>query len=569
MSGVVLALPLLFSACNNDKACDAPDTDNTREVQFDLNSTGGGLSIGGRSSVSLPGMDWKLLCFDESYNYLLERTGTIGLSSVKASIPKGVAYKVVFVCAADVSELPALQTGDDYWDLEAYAPQLPLADPMGLLVSVGDEDGTLYVGPTASRIPITLSPRAVKVVAQPVDESSGIVVNSVTFTNAAQTAPFANIEPKNYGDYANLPASFGTSTYTAATQADGVCYVLPDLCGSSSGTNATVNVTVPSAGVQNIPVLFPIGMSLNMNAGKTYYIDIKSEAGGELSAAWATRIQPKKLVIGSLNIYGITSAATVLNLFNMIDVDVLCAQECGNMVGAGTTALTNAGLYVHSHASNGQQAVSIISKYPFAGTTANNYGVYIDLGDGITALVMNCHGINKPYGPYQLNNISYGEFGGNTNVSEVVSLNWTARQGMVSKILEDFNASTTPFVSLSGDFNEPSWLDWTQAVKNSGATQYVVEWPTTKALHDGGLNGDAYRTIHPDPVAHPGYTWAPRDPTDIQDRIDMTLYKAGAKTTVKKCEILGEAAATSDVVFPSWTTNLDHRGLRTEFVYSK
>lgn len=74
---------------------------------------------------------------------------------------------------------------------------------------------------------------------------------------------------------------------------------------------------------------------------------------------------------------------------------------------------------------------------------------------------------------------------------------------MVDKLLEDLASATTPFISLSGDFNEPSWLDWTADAQSAGIVPYVVQWPTTRSLWEGGMQGDAYRTIHPNPITHP------------------------------------------------------------------
>ncbi len=95
------------------------------------------------------------------------------------------------------------------------------------------------------------------------------------------------------------------------------------------------------------------------------------------------------------------------------------------------------GLYVHTHSNNGQGKCSIISRYPFSGITPNKYGAYIDLGEGIIVLVMNCHGAFYPYGPFQLNGIEYKGYEGTDDVDYVVKVNKEARQGMVDKLLED------------------------------------------------------------------------------------------------------------------------------------
>ncbi len=275
----------------------------------------------------------------------------------------------------------------------------------------------------------------------------------------------------------------------------------------------------------------------------------------------------KTLRVATQNLWG-KPTAVVLDYFNRIDVDVLCAQECGNLSEA---EIREKGLYVHTHINNGQVECSIISRYPFSGVTPHKYGVYIDLGEGIVALVMNCHGAYKPYGPYQLEGIAYGGYEPSSDVDKVVEMNREVRQEMVDKLLEDLASATTSFISVSGDFNEPSWLDWTEQTRSAGMTPHALQWPVTCALSKGGLDGDAYRTIHPNPVTHPGYTWTTcPSAKDTRDRIDFTLYKISSNTAVRSCQIIGESYETSDIVLPSFTFEkvFDHRGVRTEFVYS-
>ena len=102
------------------------------------------------------------------------------------------------------------------------------------------------------------------------------------------------------------------------------------------------------------------------------------------------------------------------------------------------------GLYVHTHSNNGQGKCSIISRYPFSGITPNKYGAYIDLGEGIVVLVMNCHGAYFPYGPYQLNGIEYKDFPATDDVDYVVKVNKEARRGHGGQ-----TAGRLPFVYYS------------------------------------------------------------------------------------------------------------------------
>lgn len=568
----LLVLSLFFSACTEESAEETPRKDDAKEICFNLKTEEGGMTMSPaastRASVSLDGMYWKVFCFDDQYNYVSDRTGRAeGTNEIKMAVTKGVAYRFLLLFATTDKSFPALKQGDTYWQLEAYSPQLPLADPMELLVSRGEQDGTLRVDASVSSVQVLLSPRAAKVVLEKKGETDA-TVDAVTFSNAALSVPYAHIEPQHYSEYELLPES-GRGTYRTELQADGACYMLPDMCAASFGTKATLHVTTPAAGQQDVPVNVPAGLALNAGSGRVYYIEMTSDVNGRVSAEWKTRAVSKTLKLATQNLWG-KSTSIVLDYFDRIDVDVLCAQECSGLSEADITAK---GLYVHTHSNNGQGKCSILSRYPFVGTTPNRYGVYIDLGEGIVALVMNCHGAFYPYGPYQLNGIEYKGYPGTDDVDYVVKVNKEARQEMVDKLLEDYASATTSFVCLSGDFNEPSWLDWTDEAQSAGLAPYKVQWPTTRSLWEGGIKGDAYRTIHPDPVAYPGYTWTPRPAErDTKDRLDLTLYCQSAGVSVKNCQVIGENTETSDIVLTGWTPFeevFDHRGLRTEFVFTK
>ncbi|MFO1492844.1 MAG: endonuclease/exonuclease/phosphatase family protein [Kiritimatiellia bacterium] len=138
-------------------------------------------------------------------------------------------------------------------------------------------------------------------------------------------------------------------------------------------------------------------------------------------------------------------------------------------------------------------------------------------------------------------------------------------------------------VLVLGDFNEPSHLDWTDGYAARGADRWVrnptaaplrprIAWEGSRTLLSAGLQ-DAYRVIHPDPVANPGNTWTPpyaagtpgRRPWEDQvlDRIDF-LYFAGDGFSVVQAAVIGEARETSDIVHPGpWPS--DHRAVLSVF----
>lgn len=110
-------------------------------------------------------------------------------------------------------------------------------------------------------------------------------------------------------------------------------------------------------------------------------------------------------------------------------------------------------------------------------------------------------------------------------------------------------------VIIGGDFNEPSVLDWTEATKNLyDHNGLVVPWQTTSVLRDAGYV-DAYRSIFPDPVSHPGMTWPADNPAvgvdqlawapkaDERDRIDYVFSSAMPCLKLLDAGIVGPAGS--------------------------
>ena len=143
-------------------------------------------------------------------------------------------------------------------------------------------------------------------------------------------------------------------------------------------------------------------------------------------------------------------------------------------------------------------------------------------------------------------------------------------------------------VILGGDFNEPSHLDWTVATKDMfDHNGTVVPWHNSVTLKSNDFL-DAYRVKYPNPVTHPGHTWAaynPRVPisklvwtpeADDRDRIDFIYYNDDTRLNLEDIIIVGPSASVvkgqtvqetssdkfllTQVVWPS-----DHKGVLATF----
>ncbi|MEZ0263502.1 MAG: endonuclease/exonuclease/phosphatase family protein, partial [Phycisphaerae bacterium] len=208
----------------------------------------------------------------------------------------------------------------------------------------------------------------------------------------------------------------------------------------------------------------------------------------------------------------------------------------------------------------------IVSRFKIVGSTPKKWGARVELPSGRNAYVFNAHFPASPYQPYQLLRIPYGNAPFITTAEEAVDAARKARGAQVERMVAEIKSILPEGlpVFVTGDFNEPSHLDWTAAGVKAGHCPLEVPWPTTKAVEVLGFV-DAYRSVHSDPVKQRGLTWTPTtkltDPKDRHDRIDF-VFVGGAKVTVKAVRIVGENPELADVVVDLYPS--DHRAVVAE-----
>jgi exonuclease III len=185
--------------------------------------------------------------------------------------------------------------------------------------------------------------------------------------------------------------------------------------------------------------------------------------------------------------------------------------------------------------------------------------------------VFNCHLDHTFYGPY-----APGPAGVTPEAvlaEEDRSQRTRQMKGML-EVMKSYlkKADETP-VFLTGDFNCPSHLDWTAATASSHGCTGAVAWPVSILVTGAGFK-DSFRTLHPDPVAHPGNTWSTihRD-GEPQDRIDFAYHMGngvrvihsrtfdnGVKVTIGPWR---EEGGLDSVRVNSWPS--DHSAVLTEY----
>jgi endonuclease/exonuclease/phosphatase family metal-dependent hydrolase len=237
--------------------------------------------------------------------------------------------------------------------------------------------------------------------------------------------------------------------------------------------------------------------------------------------------------------------------------DVIGIQEVGSSAQAIATAL---GFHYQGFNSD----IAIISRYPIGSVL--NQGVRLQISPTQEAYVFDVHLAPYPYQPYDIRD------GLVTTESQAIAAAQATRGSSVSTLVSNMSsalASGSP-VFLTGDFNEPSHLDWTQEAATAGLHFGMkVNWPTSRSVTNAGLT-DAFRELRPDEVLDRGETWTPGAPApniianEVHDRIDFVYY-SGLNVSATSAQILGYNLndGNTDIAIQPYPS--DHRAVVVQF----
>lgn len=294
-------------------------------------------------------------------------------------------------------------------------------------------------------------------------------------------------------------------------------------------------------------------------------------ATGPFYLATAQAQQPETLRVMTFNIWvGGESGKQPLEQTAMVvqraQADIVGLQEVGGRERDGKRPDNGqkvAHLLNMDYFYQGDDDTAVMSRHKIVDHTPRKWGVQIELPSGRRVWLFNVHFSSSPYQPYQLLKIPYNDTPFFDTAEAAVAGARETRQEQVEAMLDELKAvrddKSTIFVT--GDFNEPSVLDWTAAAQAAGHCPIAVAWPTTAAVQAAGFI-DAYREVHPDPVTTPGNTWTPTttadDPNDHHDRIDLVLVSSPG-VRVEKAEIVGEDSDHADIVVAPYPS--DHRAV--------
>ncbi|MDR0682506.1 MAG: endonuclease/exonuclease/phosphatase family protein [Dysgonamonadaceae bacterium] len=275
---------------------------------------------------------------------------------------------------------------------------------------------------------------------------------------------------------------------------------------------------------------------------------------------------PRELRVMTFNIWmgGGTSLTETAKVIRESRADIVGIQEStpDDVRNCAIDIADSLGLYSYWNGGS----TTILSRYAIVDTSAAGYGVKIQLDKKRFVWMFNIHLFYCPYEPYQLNGIEYCGAPLLDTPEEAVASAWETRGENVLEIIDDIKtAQKEGFpVFLTGDFNEPSYLDWTKRAVQAKLCSHIVQWPAAKTFTEQANMQDSYRAVYPDEVAKPGHTWTPRPAeNEIPDRIDFVFYWGKVKPV--KSEIAGEDSELSDIRFKNYPS--DHRAVVGAFEY--
>ncbi len=272
------------------------------------------------------------------------------------------------------------------------------------------------------------------------------------------------------------------------------------------------------------------------------------------------RDRPDTLTVMTYNVLYATPDEGTIRAIKKADADLVGLQEISEP--RLRHVARELGYYFHhhdEHEANGPNDTGLLSRYPISQVTRYGATIYLTVNDPVH--IANVHLSPYPYEPYQLRD---DELDPDEAAAQARYTRYPEIQPVLEALQEPLD-SEAPVV-LTGDFNEPSHLDWTAKAAESGLHMGLeVDWPISKEILRHGFR-DAFRTVHPNEVERPGETWTTltEDEDEVHDRIDF-VYVAGDGAEIVDAYTIGlRDAPPTDVAISGYPS--DHRSVVVDLV---
>jgi exonuclease III len=259
-----------------------------------------------------------------------------------------------------------------------------------------------------------------------------------------------------------------------------------------------------------------------------------------------------EIKVMTFNVLYSTSNEATLQALLEADADIIGLQEIS------TSRLMELAqqLRYHFHSfskSDGNlndQDTGILSRFPFTRYSQN--GVVVRVNSGLEVGIFTVHLAPYPYQPYDFRD------GIITTAEQAIEAATQTRIPSIESVLEEvagLKADAIP-VFFTGDFNEPSHLDWTtETAENNMHFGKVVEWPVSNSIIQSGFV-DAYRIIFPTPADFPGITWTTvESENEVYDRIDMVYHTTSNEYEVKDVRLIGGQGDNAGIVVQDYESD--------------
>ncbi len=384
----------------------------------------------------------------------------------------------------------------------------------------------------------------------------------------------------------NIPPSWVTDSFKRRHAVTGAAYSgkisayteLPGYTFSKAAGPAWLSVSASGA-LSGTPGAADVGLNTFTVSASNATDTAQAEMSIEVFASGTEEVRVLKVLsYNAWHGFGSINGGHRKGLESIIlsDADIIGMQESlDNVSGSGVyqpqKIANDLGWFYRTDLST---SLGIISRYPITDQTlqagiARGAKIQITANPEQEVILMNCHLDYLSYGPYA------AEANGANEAKVLAEETASQRDEQIAAIVAGMssilsNADNIP-VLLTGDFNAPSHLDWTDA--NAAAHYNVgdVAWPTSTAVINAGMS-DSFREIHPDPTVLGGNTWSPVfKGTEPQDRIDFVYFK-GSSMRPLTSEVFTTAventtgrwgASTAPILNNTWPS--DHAAVLTEF----